>query len=65
MELKNKKIYTVYRMDFLDEKKVPIGTLVERRVKERGNNEAGVLRLAQRLYAESPIDKLRIIVSLE
>jgi hypothetical protein len=65
MELKNNKIYTVYRMDFLDEKKVPIGTLVERRVKERGNNEAGVLRLAQKLYAESPIDKLRIIVSLE
>jgi len=59
------QIYTVYRIDFLDKKKVPIGTLVERRKKERGNNKANILRLAQKLYAESSIDKLHIIVSPE
>ena len=59
------KTYKVYWIDFLNKKKVPIGTLVERREKERRNNEAGILRLAQKLYAESSIDKLHIIVSPE
>jgi hypothetical protein len=59
------KTYKVYRLDFLNKKKVPIGTLVERREKERRNNEAGILRMAQKLYAESSIDKLHIIVSPE
>lgn len=65
MELMNGKTYTVYRIDFLNNKRVPIGTLIERREKERVNNEAGILRLAQNLYAESSIDKLHIIVSPE
>lgn len=59
------QIYTVYRIDFLEKKKVPIGTLVERRKKERGNNKANILRLAQKLYADSSIDKLHIIVTPE
>jgi hypothetical protein len=62
-ELTKVKTYTVYRIDFLNNKKVPIGTLVERREKERKNNEVGILRLAQKLYGESSIDKLHIIVS--
>jgi hypothetical protein len=65
MELKNGKIYTVYRIDFLNKRKVPIGTLVERREKERNNNKADMLRLAQNLYAESSIEKLHIIVGPE
>ena len=65
MELKNGKTYTVYRLDFLNNKKVPIGTLIERRQKERRNNGDGMLRLAQDLYAESSFDKLHIIVSPE
>ena len=59
------KTYTVYRIDFLNKKKIPIGMLVERREKERNKNEADILRLAQRLFAESSIDKLRIIVNHE
>lgn len=64
------KTYKVYRIDFLNKKKEPIGTLIERREKERRekdrrNNEADILRLAQKLYAESSIDKLHIIVSPE
>ena len=49
MESTNVKTYTVYHMDFLNNKKVSIGKLVERRQKERVNNEDGLLRLAQRL----------------
>jgi hypothetical protein len=59
------KTYTVYRIDFLNKKKVPIGTLTERREKERNHNEAGILHLAQKLYGESSIDKLHIIVNRE
>lgn len=59
------KTYAVYRIDFLNKKKVPIGSLIERREKERSNNKADILRLAQKLYAESSIDKLHIIVSPE
>ena len=59
------KTYTVYRIDFLNKKKVPIGMLVERREKERNKNEVDIMRLAQRLFAESSIDKRRITVSPE
>jgi len=59
------KTYKVYRIDFLNRKKVPIGTLVERREKERRNNETDLLRLAQKLYAESSFDKMHIIVRPE
>lgn len=59
------KTYTVYRIDFLNDRKIPIGTLVERREKERNGNESGILRLAQKLYAESSIEKLHIMVSPE
>jgi hypothetical protein len=59
------KTYTVYRIDFLNKKKIPIGMLVERREKERNKNEVDILRLAQRLFAESSIDKLHITVRHE
>ena len=55
--------YTVYRIDFLNEMMVPIGSLVERREKERAKNEEDMLLLAQNLYAESSIDKPHIIIS--
>jgi hypothetical protein len=62
MELTSVKNYAVYRIEFLNKKMVRIGTLSERREKERDNNEAGILRLAQKLYAESSIEKMHIIV---
>jgi len=59
------KTYKVYRLDYLNNKKVLIGTLVERRKKQRKNNETDLLRLAQKLYAETSFDKLHIIVRPE
>jgi hypothetical protein len=65
MELMSENIYTVYRIDSLNNKKVPIGRLVERRQRERRNNEDGMLRLAHELYAKTSFDKLHIIVTPE
>jgi len=38
--------FTVYRFDKVRDKKVQVGTLVERRGKDRGNNLVGLLKLA-------------------
>ena len=50
------KTYTVYRVDYRTNKHELIGKLVERRMKERKNNAADMLRLAQKMYATSSID---------
>ncbi len=59
------KTYTVYRIDFLNNTKVAIGSLVERRSEERAHNETDLLRLAQDLFAESSFDRLHITVSAD
>jgi hypothetical protein len=38
--------FAVYRIDKTRDKKVRVGTLVERRGRDRGNNIAGLLKLA-------------------
>ena len=53
---------TVYRVDYVKKTKVPIGWVVERRGKERGNNLIGLLRLARRLFAAGPQEALQIAV---
>jgi len=50
------KTYTVYRVDYLTNTTEPIGTIVDRRKKDRKNNTADMLRLAQKLFATSSID---------
>ena len=57
--------YTVYRVDYENKKRVPIGKLVERRKEERRNNAEEILCRAHQLYAYSPIDKLFITVNPE
>jgi hypothetical protein len=59
------KTYTVYRMDYTNQKKYPIARLVERRQKERRNNAEGILFRARLLYAYSHVDKSFITVTLE
>lgn len=58
------KTYIVYRVDYLTNKTEPIGKVVDRRREERNNNAANMLRLAQKLYATSPIDS-HIFISPE
>ena len=50
------KIYTVYRVEYLKNKTLKIGKVLDRREGERNNNQADMLRLAQIKYATSSID---------
>lgn len=50
------KTYTVYRVDYLKNKTVKIGKILDRRERERKNNPADMLRLAQMKYATSSIN---------
>jgi hypothetical protein len=45
---------SVYRVDYVRKTKVRIGTVVERRMRERGDNLSGLLFLARKMFAASP-----------
>ena len=53
---------TVYRVDYVRKMKVPIGLVVERRMKERGNNFIGLLRLARKTFSTSVEEAFHIAV---
>ena len=50
------RTYTVYRVDYLKNKTVKIGKVLDRREVERNNNPADMLRLAQMKYATSSVN---------
>lgn len=56
------KNVTVFHVDYVRKTKVPIGMVVERRTKERGDNILGLLRLARKAYASSPEEALNIAI---
>lgn len=58
------KNVTVYRVDYVRKLKVPIGLVVERRRKERGDNVMGLLRLARKTFSSSPDEALHITIDL-
>lgn len=45
---------TVYRVDYVNKTRVRIGTIFERRRKDRGDNLRGLLFLARRSFSSSP-----------
>lgn len=53
---------TVYRVDYAQKSKVPIGWIQERRKKERGDNLIGLMRLARKSFSASPEVALHIAV---
>lgn len=59
------KNYIVYYVDDVNKKKVPVGSLVERRQEERGNNSEDILYRARQLYGYSPIVKMFLSVDPE
>jgi hypothetical protein len=60
------KVYKVYRVDYITKMKIPIGTVTERRNRPRGTaSHLGLMRLARKLYAQSPEDQMRITVGEE
>ena len=50
------RTYTVYRVDYLKNKTLKIGKVLDHRERERKNNPADMLRLAQIKYATSSIN---------
>ena len=50
------RTYTVYRVDYLKNKTLKIGKVLDRRERERKNNPADMLRLAQIKYATSSLN---------
>ena len=59
------KTYTVYRICNLTRRKVPIVTLGERRLEERGCNDEDMMRLAKRLCPGKTGDFPYLIVASE
>ena len=56
------KTITVYHIDYVKQKKIPIGTVQERRKKNRPENLAGLLRIAREKYSSTPQEAFQIAV---
>jgi len=50
------KLYTVYRYDYNYPMRKPIGLVLERRKRDRGNNVKDLLKLANKLYFKSSLE---------
>jgi len=48
------QVYTVYRIDHIRRVREPVGRVLERRKRDRGNNFEGLLKLAKKLYPPTP-----------
>ncbi len=59
------KDVTVYRVNYVNKGRIPIGTVIERRGEERGDNILGLLRLARKMYAKNLEDALHIAIDWE
>jgi hypothetical protein len=56
------KTITVYHIDYVKQKKIPIGTVMERREKNRPGNLAGLLRIAREKYSSTPQEAFQTAV---
>ncbi len=61
-ETSGMQIVTVYRIDYAKKSRVPIGVVVERRKRDRGNNLLGLLRVARKTYSSSALDSIQIAI---
>jgi len=60
------KVYKVYRIDHQTEARIQVGTVQERRNRSRqASNLVGLMKLARKMYAETPEDQARIILGEE
>lgn len=55
----------VYDSDAIYRRRHPIGSLLELRKYERGNNYNDLLRLARRLFASDTADAVRIVIDID
>ncbi len=56
------KTYNVYRVDYVKHSRVPLGSVAERRRKNRPNNFLGLLKVARKAYGHSPNYDVRIVL---
>jgi hypothetical protein len=56
------KVYTVYRVEYRNNKTTRIGKVVDHRRAERNDNAADILRVAQKLYATPSMDSRIFII---
>lgn len=56
------KSVTVYRIDVAKKTRVPVGTVVDRRKKDRGDGLVGLLRVARKTYSSSARDAIQIAI---
>jgi len=56
------RTYAVYRVEYLKNKTVKVGTVVDYRKAERNNNATDMLRMAQKLFSTAPIDSHIFII---
>ncbi|TRZ97135.1 MAG: hypothetical protein D4R80_07640 [Deltaproteobacteria bacterium] len=56
--------YTVYHFDYIRQVSEPVGKVVERRRKDRGNNVGSLLKLAQKIYPTTSLDS-RLVITPE
>lgn len=63
-EASRMQIVTVYRIDYLKKTRVPIGVVVERRRKDRGDNLLGLLRVARKTYSSAALDSIQIAIDV-
>jgi hypothetical protein len=54
------KSFPVYQVENGRASRVPVGQLVERRSKDRGDNLAGLLKLAAIQFKSTPNDRIRV-----
>jgi hypothetical protein len=59
------KSVLVYRLDSDTKAMVPLGILMDRRNKERGDNVIGMLRMAKREFAVSEQEAANIFIKYE
>jgi len=60
------KVYKVYRVDYLTKVEIPVGTVTERRNQSRGTaSYLGLMKLARKIFAQSPEDQVRITIGEE
>ncbi len=57
------KTFKVYKVDYVRKVKMPIGEVEERRISDRPENGAGLMRLARKKFAGSADESYRIIVN--
>lgn len=54
----------IYRVDGGAKKDIPVGTIVERRKIERGDNLIGLMRVAKKAFASSPDHERRFCIKM-